>query len=358
LHGEIVEIVETLTSIGIHRLEVYHTSYLEKDSDRGKELDCYYTELCKSINLQKKDLIFPIFVSEKSTDPFPEGTAVSGLAKIVPKDIIQHVQNIIEKGISSVIIFGIPKKRDLRASFALRDDGIVQNSTREIKKEFGEMINIITDVCICQYNLSGHCGLQTGKTDGIIDNDSTLALLSKIANSHAESGADVVAPSSMMDGQVIRIRSALNSSGFKDTKIMAFSAKHASSLYSPFRMTAYNKNIRDYTAIDKSSYQIGCANPRQGIREIEADIQEGADAIIVKPTLAYLDIVSMIRDNIDFPLVVQNVSGEYAMIKAAARRGWIDEEEWKVNSIAAMKRAGADSIISYFTMDIAKYLDR
>jgi porphobilinogen synthase len=361
LHGEIVEIGETQTSIGIHRLEVYHTSDLGKDSDRGKELDCYYTELFKSINLQKEDLIFPIFVSEKSTDPFPEGSAVSGLARIVPKDIIQHVQNIIEKGISSVIIFGIPKKRDLRASYALRDDGIVQNSTREIKKEFGERINVITDVCICQYNLSGHCGLQTGipgKTDGIIDNDSTLALLSKIANSHAESGADVVAPSSMMDGQVIRIRSALNSSGFKDTKIMAFSAKHASSLYSPFRMTAYNKNIRDYTAIDKSSYQIGCANPRQAIREIEADIQEGADAIIVKPTLAYLDIVSMIRDNIDFPLVVQNVSGEYAMIKAAARRGWIDEEEWKINSIAAMKRAGADSIISYFTMDIAKYLDR
>jgi porphobilinogen synthase len=358
LHGEIVEIGETQTSIGIHRLEVYHTSDLGKDSDRGKELDCYYTELFKSINLQKEDLIFPIFVSEKSTDPFPEGSAVSGLAKIVPKDIIQHVQNIIEKGISSVIIFGIPEKRDLWASFALRNDGIVQNSTREIKKEFGERINVITDVCICQYNLSGHCGLQTGKTDGIIDNDSTLALLSKIATSHAESGADVVAPSSMMDGQVIRIRSALNSSGFKDTKIMAFSAKHASSLYSPFRMTAYNKNIRDYTAIDKSSYQIGCANPRQAIREIEADIQEGADAIIVKPTLAYLDIVSMIRDNIDFPLVVQNVSGEYAMIKAAARRGWIDEEEWKVNSIAAMKRAGADSIISYFTMDIAKYLDR
>jgi porphobilinogen synthase len=350
--AEIVEIAETLTSIGIHRLEAYHISYLEKVSQlRGKELDCYYTELFKSINLQKKDLIFPIFVSEK------EGNAVSGLAKIVPKVIIQHVQNIIEKGISSVIIFGIPKKRDLRASFALRNDGIVQYSARKIKKEFGEMINIITDVCICQYNLSGHCGLQTGKTDGIIDNDSTLALLSKIATSHAESGADVVAPSSMMDGQVIRIRSALNSSGFKDTKIMAFSAKHASSLYSPFRMTAYNKNIRDYTAIDKSSYQIGCENPRQAIREIEADIQEGADAIIVKPTLAYLDIVSMIRDNIDFPLVVQNVSGEYAMIKAAARMGWIDEEEWKVNSIAAMKRAGADSIISYFTMDIAKYLD-
>jgi porphobilinogen synthase len=222
-------------------------------------------------------------------------------------------------------------------------------------------MNIITDVCICQYNLSGHCGLQTRSYNGtgrIIDNDSTLALLSKIATSYAESGADFVAPSSMMDGQVIQIRSALDSRGFKDTKIMAFSAKHASSLYSPFRMTAYTKHINNYyTIIDKSSYQVGYANPRQAIREIQADIQEGADMIVIKPSLAYLDMVSMIRDSIDFPLVVQNVSGECAMIKAAARNGWIDEEEWKVNSIVAMKRAGAHSIISYFTMDIAKYLD-
>jgi porphobilinogen synthase len=283
------------------------------------------------------------------------------LAKIAPKDVIQHVQKIVDQGISSVIIFGIPNKRDVSASSALYSDGVVQNSTRKIKKEFEGLVNIITDVCICQYNLSGHCGLQTRSHKGtgrIIDNDSTLALLSKIATSYAESGADFVAPSSMMDGQVIQIRSALDSRGFKDTKIMAFSAKHASSLYSPFRMTAYTKGINNYyTIIDKSSYQVGYANPRQAIREIQADIQEGADMIVIKPSLAYLDMVSMIRDSIDFPLVVQNVSGECAMIKAAARRGWIDEEEWKVNSVAAMKRAGAHSIISYFTMDVAKYLD-
>jgi porphobilinogen synthase len=283
------------------------------------------------------------------------------LAKIAPKDVIQHVQKIVDQGISSVIIFGIPNKRDVSASSALYSDGVVQNSTRKIKKEFEGLVNIITDVCICQYNLSGHCGLQTRSHKGtgrIIDNDSTLALLSKIATSYAESGADFVAPSSMMDGQVIQIRSALDSRGFKDTKIMAFSAKHASSLYSPFRMTAYTKHINNYyTIIDKSSYQVGYANPRQAIREIQADIQEGADMIVIKPSLAYLDMVSMIRDSIDFPLVVQNVSGECAMIKAAARNGWIDEEEWKVNSIVAMKRAGAHSIISYFTMDIAKYLD-
>lgn len=326
-------------------------------------MDCY-AQLCRSVRLQKKDLIFPIVVSEQRGDVSlseRNGVGMPGLAKIAPKDVIQHIQKIVDRGISSVIIFGIPNKRDVGASSALCRNGIVQNITRKIKKEFGGVVNIITDVCICQYNLSGHCGLLTrsDKYHGeFIDNDSTLDLLSKIATSYAESGADFVAPSSMMDGQVIQIRSALDSKGFKDTKIMAFSAKHASSLYSPFRMTAYTKHINNYyTTIDKSSYQIGYANPTQAIREIQADIQEGADMIVIKPSLAYLDMVSKIRDSIDFPLGVQNVSGECAMIKAAARKGWIDEEEWKVNIIAAMKRAGADSIISYFAMDMAKYLD-
>ena len=175
-------------------------------------------------------------------------------------------------------------------------------------------------MCICQYNLSGHCGLETNARKDArdhIENDRTFASLSKIAVSHAEAGADVVAPSSMMDGQVQQIRSSLDSRGFRKTKIMAYSAKHASSLYSPFRMTAYSKHIHNHTTIDKSSYQIGYTNPRQVIREIEADISEGADMVMVKPTLFYLDIISMIRDCYDFPLVVQNVSGEYAMIKSA-----------------------------------------
>jgi porphobilinogen synthase len=280
--------------------------------------------------------------------------------KIALKDVVQNVQKIIDQGISSIIIFGIPIKRDRRASYAPRNDGIVQTCTRKIKKEFGGSINIITDVCICQYDLSGHCGLQIKNHDPTgenIDNDSTLDLLSKIAISHAEAGADIVAPSSMMDGQVNQIRSALNSKGFKNTKIMAFSAKFASSLYSPFRKTAYSKQIHNFATIDKSSYQIGYENPRQAIREIQADIQEGADMIMIKPSLLYLDIVSMIKEKINFPMAVQNVSGECAMIKAAARKGWIDEEKWKVSSLAAMKRAGAHSIISYFTMDITKYLD-
>ena len=289
-----------------------------------------------------------------------EGSSISGMVKIAEKEVVQHVQKIIDQGVSSVIIFGNPDMRDLGASSAFHNDGIVQNSTRKIKKEFGRLVTIITDVCICQYNLTGHCGLQIKNRNGIdnnIDNDSTLDLLSKIAVSHAESGADIVAPSSMMDGQVVKIRSALNGRGFKNVKIMAFSAKHNSCLYSPFRSAAYSNHFNEYPTINKATYQLGYSNPRQAVREVQTDIQEGADMITIKPSLAYLDIVSMIRDKFDIPLVVHNVSGEYAMIKAASRNGWIDEEEWKVNSIAAIKRAGAHNIISYFTLDMTKYLD-
>jgi porphobilinogen synthase len=321
----------------------------------------FYAQLCKNVGLRKKDLIFPIFVSElSSSGPLSESNDMPGMNKMALKDVVQNVQKIIDQGISSLIIFGIPNKRNIGASSALSDEGIVQNSTRKIKKEFGGSVNIITDVCICQYNLSGHCGLQIKNHDatgGNIDNDSTLDLLSKVAISHAGSGADIVAPSSMMDGQVVKIRSALDGKGFKKVKIMSFSAKHASSLYSPFRMAAYSEHFNENPTFDKSTYQLGYGNPRQAIREVQSDIHEGADMITIKPSLAYLDIVSMIRDNFDIPLVVHNVSGECAMIKAAARNGWIDEEEWKVKSIAAIKRAGANNIISYFAMDMTKYLD-
>jgi porphobilinogen synthase len=321
----------------------------------------YYAHLLKRVGLSKEQLIYPLIVSESNRGPrFSEGNSTFGMVNIAEKYVVRHVQKILDQGISSVIIFGNPGMRDSGASSALHDHGIVQNSTRKIKREFGRLVTIITDVCMCQYNLTGHCGLQIRKrngTGGTIENDSTLDLLSKIAISHVESGADIVAPSSMMDGQVITIRSALKDKGFKNVKVMGFSAKHASSLYSPFRMTAYSKNFNDYPIIDKSTYQLGYSNPRQAIREVQADIQEGADMITIKPSLAYLDIVSMIRDNFEIPLVVHNVSGECAMIKAAARYGWIDEEEWKVNSIAAIKRAGAHNIISYFAIDMTEYLD-
>lgn len=351
-------------SIGIHICNHTKTVGLQKAPLAGSIIE-YYGQLCKSVGLRKKDLIYPLLVSESNKSPtLSERNSMLRIAKITLMDVVQHIQKIIDQGISSVIIFGNPDMRDLGASSAFHNEGIVQSSTRKIKEEFGRLVTVITDVCVCQYNLTGHCGLQIrnhngtkGGIDNDIDNDSTLDLLSKIAISHAKSGADIVAPSSMMDGQVVKIRSALNEKGFKNIKIMAFSAKHASSLYSPFRMAAYSKHFNDDPMINKSTYQLGYGNPRQAIREVQTDIHEGADMITIKPSFAYLDIVSMIRDNFDIPLVVHNVSGECAMIKAAARNGWIDEEEWKVNSIASIKRAGAHSIISYFTMDMTKYLD-
>jgi porphobilinogen synthase len=207
----------------------------------------------------------------------------------------------------------------------------------------------MTDVCVCQYNFSGHCGLVR---KGKVDNDLTLQTLSKIAVSHVEAGADVVAPSSMMDGQVRTIKEALIDKGLK-ARILSYSAKHASSLYTPFRSAAFAK---PHLHLDKSSYQLSYANPREALREIENDINEGADMVMIKPALAYLDIITMTKDHFDFPVAVQNVSGEYAMIKAAGVKGWINENEWKVWSIASIKRAGADKIISYFSLDIAAYL--
>lgn len=272
-----------------------------------------------------------------------------GISITTIENVVSHIQSIRDEGITSIIIFGIPKARDNMGLPAADKDGIVQLATRAIKAGFGRSINVITDVCICQYNLSGQCGIFQDK-DGKVDNDLTIEMLSKIAASHAEAGADVVAPSSMMDGQVHAIKNALV--GFK-TKVLSYSAKHASSLYTPFRSVAFTEaKLR----VDKSSYQVSYSNPRQVLMEIETDINEGADMVMIKPALAYLDLVRMVKDRFSLPVAVQNVSGEYAMIKAAAMRGWIDEEEWKVCSIASIKRAGADRIISYFSLDVARYL--
>ncbi len=273
---------------------------------------------------------------------------------VTPVDRVErHVQSILDTGISSLIVFGIPKIRDHQGSQAFDENGVVQKAIRAIKSGFGRSVHVVTDVCVCQYNLTGHCGI-TAHGSSVVDNDATLGVLSKIAASHAEAGADVVAPSSMMDGQVHAIRSELAARGLK-ASILSYSAKHSSSLYTPFRSAAFVKKAK--SRLDKSSYQVSYSNPRQVIREIETDINEGADMVMIKPALAYLDLVRMIKDKFSFPVVVQNVSGEYAMIKAAGIRGLIDEEDWKVSSIASIRRAGADKIISYFALDVAtKYL--
>jgi porphobilinogen synthase len=276
--------------------------------------------------------------------------SMPGMAVTPIQKISQRMQSIVDSGISSVIIFGIPKTRDPIGSSAFDRKGIVQDAIREIKSSFGSAMSVATDVCICQYNLTGHCGIVSD--DGKVNNDATLKILAKIAVSHTEAGADIIAPSAMMDGQVYAIKKELYSRGH-DASVLSFSAKHASSLYTPFRSAAFAKMTK---RLDKSTYQVSYANSRLALREIETDIHEGADMVMIKPALMYLDLVRMVKNKFNYPVAVQNVSGEYAMIKAAAACGWIDEEEWKVCSLVSIKRAGADKIISYFVLDVAKYL--
>lgn len=304
-----------------------------------------YREIFAAAKLHKSDLVLPIFVSDKPG----KIESMPGMTLTPVEKIVQHVQEIVDFGIPTVIIFGIPKSRDRTGLSASDRKGVVQRAVKAIKSGFGSSMNVVTDVCVCQYNLSGHCGIVSKNK---VDNDATLHVMVEIAASHAEVGADVVAPSSMMDGQVHAIKRAFGDRGLT-TMILSYSAKHASSLYTPFRSAAF---ARTRSHLDKSSYQVSYANPRQVLLEIETDINEGADMVMIKPALAYLDLVRMVKDKFNFPIAVQNVSGEYAMIKAASMSGLVDEEEWKVCSIASIKRAGADRIISYFALEVSKYL--
>lgn len=304
--------------------------------------------------LRREQLIMPLIIYEGRK--ISQNDMIPAAVPDCEDDIFRFIYNGLEAGIRSFILFGVPNTRDSKGSGASNSQGIVQRSARRIRDEFGARVLIITDVCICQYNESGHCGI-TNYNNKYVENDVTLRLLSKIAVSHAESGADIVSPSSMMDGQVYRIRRSLNENDFKNVKIMPFSAKHSSNLYAPFRALAFTNALKRRPYIDKSSYQLSYCNQREALREIVADINEGADIVMVKPTMTYLDLLPMIRDNIgDFPIALQLVSGEFAMIKAAAERKWIDESEWMVQSIASAKRAGADKVITYASLDIARYL--
>lgn len=308
-----------------------------------------YADTLSVAGLRREHLICPVFVSERQQQEGAIAT-MPGVPVSPSRDAVAGVQKISDAGIRSIIVFGIPKSRDGDGSSAADRNGVVQRATREIKSAFGRSLDVITDVCVCQYNLSGHCGLV--RNGAVVDNDSTLRVLAEISQSHAEAGADVVAPSAMMDGQVRIIKSALDRNGHR-ARILSYSAKHASSLYTPFRSAAF---ARKNGAIDKAGYQVSYANPKQAMRELAADIEEGADMVMVKPGLAYLDLVRRAKEQFSVPVAVQNVSGEYAMIKAAGMRGWVDEEQCKVASLAAMRRAGADRIISYFALDVARHL--
>jgi porphobilinogen synthase len=300
--------------------------------------DAYSKSLIKTSNL-----ITPIIIGTNSS------SSNTGLQVMTDRDLINRLERILSLNIDKIIIFGVPHLHDSNGTQALEKNGVVQNSLKIIRDSFDKKIQVIADVCICQYNLSGHCGIVN--QNNYPDNDKTLKLMSKIALSYAESGADMLAPSSMMDGLVLSIRNKLNLKGYRETKIMSFS-KQFSSLYSPFRLTAYKK----VSKIDKSNYQIGYANSREILRKVELDYSEGADVITIKPSMANLDIISRIRERVGCRIAVQHVSGEYAMLKAASRNNLINEYDWLLGYFACMARSGADFIITYESEDIAELL--
>lgn len=304
--------------------------------------------MVRETRISKSDLIYPMFVVEGENIKNP----VESMPNVYQYslDRMDEILNEVEKsGISGILIFGVPKHKDEYATEAYNDNGITQQAIRYIKKNYPSLI-IIADVCLCEYTSHGHCGVVCGEK---ILNDETLPLLSKMAVSLARAGADIIAPSDMMDGRVSAIRNALDENGLIDTPILSYSAKFASAYYSPFRDAA--ESAPEFG--DRKTYQMDYANGREALREIADDISEGADMVMVKPALAYLDIIKSAREKFDLPLVAYNVSGEYAMVKAAAQNGWIDEKKIVSENMIAIKRAGADIIITYHALDVAKWID-
>ncbi|HEY9485377.1 MAG TPA: porphobilinogen synthase [Nitrososphaeraceae archaeon] len=304
--------------------------------------------LLQETRISTDDLVYPLFVEEglKTTKNI---ASMPDIQRIPPSKIVDVVSEILDLGIKGVVVFGIPSKKDEAAKSAYNEKGIVQKSIKTIKKHFGDRIVVISDVCMCQYTNSGHCGIVN---DTMVDNDSSIEVLAKIAESHATSGADIIAPSAMMDGQVFAIREQLNDAGFNDTSIMAYSAKMASSLYTPFRDLANSLP----TFGDRKTYQMPFTNTLESLREIELDIKEGADMIMIKPALPYLDLICQAREIFKLPLCAFSVSGEYALIKAAAEKGWISETDVMIEFLSSIKRAGSDIIITYFAKKMAKVL--
>jgi porphobilinogen synthase len=275
-----------------------------------------------------------------------------GVFQLSPDELLREAARALASGVPAVLLFGIPDKKDARASGAYAESGIVQQSIRLLKKELPGLL-VITDVCLCEYMSHGHCGIVVGaKANARIANDPSLELLSKTAASHAEAGADIIAPSDMMDGRVRAIRNRLDKHGFDEIPIMSYAAKFASAFYGPFREAA--ESTPQFG--DRRSYQMDAANSDEAMREIALDIQEGADIIMVKPALAYLDIIRRAKTEFGYPTAAYSVSGEYSMVKAGAARGWIDEKGVTLESLLAMRRAGADILITYAALDVAKWL--
>lgn len=304
--------------------------------------------LVRENELQVTDLMYPIFVVAGENIK-EEISSLPGTYHFSVDRVLEVVQQAWDLGIKGIILFGLPSYKDDFGSSAWDENEPVQTAVRLIKDKFPELV-VATDVCLCQYTEHGHCGQLT--EDGEVLNDATLSLLEKVAVSHAQAGADIVAPSDMMDGRVLAIRQALDQHYFENVAIMAYSAKYASAYYGPFRAAVSSAPKQG----DRKSYQMDPANSLEALRETELDIQEGADIIMVKPALAYLDIVAQMKAQFNRPLAVYNVSGEYAMIKAAAKMGLVDEEKITLETLLSMKRAGAKIIITYHALDVARWL--
>lgn len=306
-------------------------------------------DLVRETELSVKDLICPIFVDENLSSN-KEITSMPGQYRIAPNNVVDEAKEILDLGITAVILFGIPKEKDEVGSSAFGSEDVVQMAVHAIKDEFGEDLIVITDVCLCEYTTHGHCGIVSKNKE--ILNDPTLEILGKVAISHAQAGADIVAPSGMMDGMIKSIRGALDSSGFKDTIIMSYAAKYSSVFYGPFRDAADSV----YSFGDRSTYQIDPANADEALLEVKLDLEEGADIIMVKPAISYLDIIYRVKQTFKRPTAAYNVSGEYSMIKAASKLGWLDEKKVMYETLISIKRAGADMILTYFAKDIARVL--
>jgi porphobilinogen synthase len=300
--------------------------------------------LVRETQLSLDQFVMPLFVAP---EPLPN-EALPGMARFDITGLLQEAESLAESGVRALILFGVPEIKDDEATGAWEEDGIVQVALRALKPRFPELV-LLTDVCLCEYTSHGHCGVVV---DGQVDNDRSLELLARTAVSHVEAGADVVAPSDMMDGRVGAIRESLDDHGFETTPILAYSAKYASAFYGPFREAADSAPSFG----DRRGYQMDPANVREALRECKIDLAEGADAIMIKPALPYLDVIRAARDTFQAPLAAYNVSGEYAMIKAAARAGWLDERAAALESLTAIKRAGADLILSYWTRDLPEWL--
>lgn len=297
--------------------------------------------------LTPQDFIYPIFVVPGKDIKNPISSMPECFQESVD-NVVKTAKEVFSLGIPAVILFGIPEYKDEKASSAYDEKGVVQRAVRAIKDTLPDLI-VITDVCLCEYTSHGHCGIIK---NGKVDNDSTLEVLALEALSHARAGADIVAPSDMMDGRVGRIRKALDEEGFTDVAILSYSAKYASAFYGPFREAAQSAPAFG----DRRSYQMDYANRREALREVSLDIEEGADIVMVKPALAYLDIISDVKQTFNVPVAAYNVSGEYSMIKAAAQLGWLNEEAVMLEVLTAIKRAGADIILTYFAKKAAKLI--